>query len=210
MANILLTGPPGCGKTTVLRRLVGLLPAGTVAGFLTEEIREGRARTGFLARVIGGPAVVLAEARPGGSHRVGRYRVDTRAFEEHVLGSLAGALRDPAVRYLVVDEIGKMEFLAPAFAGFITAWLDDPRPLVASVVWRPHPEADRIKERPDVEIVTITGADRDLLPARLAARLLARGAGAPGGHRAQGPPGPEGRAPPGQAPENPRRKNTRR
>ncbi|MBC7104477.1 MAG: ATP-binding protein, partial [Firmicutes bacterium] len=52
MANILLTGPPGCGKTTVLRRLVGLLPAGTVAGFLTEEIREGRARTGFLARVI--------------------------------------------------------------------------------------------------------------------------------------------------------------
>lgn len=171
MANILLTGPPGCGKTTVLRRLVELLPAGTVAGFLTEEIRAGRARTGFLARTIGGPPVVLAEARPGGRHRVGRYRVNAQAFERHILEPLADALSDPGIRYLVVDEIGRMEFLAPAFAGFIAAWLEDPRPLVASIVWRPHPPADEIKKRPDVEIVTLTEADRDLLPARLAARL---------------------------------------
>ena len=39
MKNILLTGRPGCGKTTLIKRVVEelALPAG---GFYTEEIRQ--------------------------------------------------------------------------------------------------------------------------------------------------------------------------
>lgn len=39
--NMLITGPPGSGKTTVICRLLELLPLGAVAGFYTEEIRDG-------------------------------------------------------------------------------------------------------------------------------------------------------------------------
>ncbi|MCL6508666.1 MAG: AAA family ATPase, partial [Bryobacteraceae bacterium] len=47
--NFLLTGPPGCGKTTVLRRVVELLGDLRLAGFYTEEIRERGRRVGFRA-----------------------------------------------------------------------------------------------------------------------------------------------------------------
>jgi nucleoside-triphosphatase THEP1 len=37
---ILLSSPPGCGKTTVIRRLVERLADLRLAGFYTQQIRE--------------------------------------------------------------------------------------------------------------------------------------------------------------------------
>lgn len=169
--NILITGPPGSGKTTVVRRLLELLPPGAAAGFCTEEIREGGKRTGFAAHDLGGSRIVLARASGARRRRVGRYAVEIAAFEEVVLRPLAAALKDPSRRFLVIDEIGKMELLAPSFAELILACLEDPRPLVATVMLVPHPFAGRVKARPDAEVIALTAANRDRLPAELAKRI---------------------------------------
>ena len=42
--NVVLTGPPGCGKTTAVLRLVERLPGLRLAGFYTQELREGGIR----------------------------------------------------------------------------------------------------------------------------------------------------------------------
>ena len=51
--KLLLIGPPGCGKTTVLRRVVERLSGLRLAGFYTREIRQRGQRAGFEAVGLG-------------------------------------------------------------------------------------------------------------------------------------------------------------
>jgi len=45
--NVLLTGPPRCGKTTVIERFLLAIPGHSAAGFVTRELREGGDRVSF-------------------------------------------------------------------------------------------------------------------------------------------------------------------
>src|SRR5262245_9707116 len=55
--KVLLTGAPGSGKTTLVREVVRELDPSRVAGFTTEEIREGGERLGFRVRLLHEEAV---------------------------------------------------------------------------------------------------------------------------------------------------------
>ena len=57
--NILFTGLPGCGKTTVISRIVDRLAQLRLTGFYTREIRERGDRRGFEAVGLHGSSVVL-------------------------------------------------------------------------------------------------------------------------------------------------------
>lgn len=61
--NLLLTGSPGCGKTTVLERVAAHLGDLRLAGFLTLELREHGQRVGFEAVGLGGHRAILAHVR---------------------------------------------------------------------------------------------------------------------------------------------------
>jgi nucleoside-triphosphatase THEP1 len=50
-AFLLLTGVPGIGKTTIIRRIADRLKNRRIGGFYTEEIREDGDRRGF--RLVG-------------------------------------------------------------------------------------------------------------------------------------------------------------
>src|SRR4051794_14770081 len=83
--NLLLRGPPGCGKTTCVRRLAERLGDLRLAGFYTAEIREGGNRVGFEAvRLSTGRHAVLAHVRSKSRHRVGRYGVEPAALAQLV------------------------------------------------------------------------------------------------------------------------------
>jgi energy-coupling factor transporter ATP-binding protein EcfA2 len=72
--NILVTGSPGCGKSTLIERVVRYLDH-PVAGFFTREIREGGRRVGFAVATMDGREGVLAHQNIKGAYRVGRYGV---------------------------------------------------------------------------------------------------------------------------------------
>lgn len=168
--RILLEGRPGVGKTTVARRLVAALKtAGVpVTGFTTEEMREGGRRIGFAIESVPGARETLAHIDLPGPPRVGRYGVDLAAFERIALPSLG-----PPGDVVVIDELGKMELSSSAFREAVAALLEREVPLVATVHLHRDLFTDRLKRRPDVDVVRVTERTRDELTDRLFVRLLA-------------------------------------
>ncbi|NPV59706.1 MAG: NTPase [Actinobacteria bacterium] len=159
--NILVTGKPGCGKTTLVLRVVeGLTEVGFKAGgFVTEEMRRGRSRIGFRVRDLAGGSEVLAHVERGGLPRVGRYGVDTEAFERVALRSLRTDERD--VDLLVVDEIGRMELLSPSFRAFLPSLFDSPLPLLATVHAGGDPFTRGLMAREDVSVLRLSASNRE-------------------------------------------------
>ena len=83
--RILLTGPPGCGKTTVAGKVADILRNGA-SGFYTEEIRDAKKRRiGFRVVTLDGKRGELADKFSVHGPRVGSYRVNVESFERVAL-----------------------------------------------------------------------------------------------------------------------------
>ncbi|MFC5835659.1 nucleoside-triphosphatase [Nonomuraea insulae] len=167
--RILLTAPPRTGKTTVVRRLAGLLREADVpvCGFLTDELREHGRRAGFAVADLDGRKAVMAHLSWVSGPKIGRYGVNVPAFERIALPAMQRAL-DAKGAVALIDEIGPMELLSPAFLPRCLALFTAGIPVVATIHQRSHPA---LKAHIDAELITVTPQNRDDLPRSLS-RLL--------------------------------------
>ncbi len=157
---ILLTGKPGSGKTTLIRRVLECLST-PVGGFYTQEIREGSTRMGFEIVTLDGRRATMAHVDIGG--------VDVGAIDELAVGAVRAAL---ARRELVViDEIGPMEILSARFRQVVRQALESESPVLGSIVQRSMPFTDPIKATPGVRVLEVTPHNRDALLPRILAML---------------------------------------
>ena len=168
--KILLEGRPGSGKTTVARKIAGLLQdAGiSLCGFVTDELRRRGERIGFAVETFGGDRATLAHVDLPGPPRVSRYGVDLGAFEALALPELAAA---DAGSVLLVDEIGKMELASDAFRARIAELFERRLRIVATIQVARDPLTDRLKRRRDVDVIRVTARERDALPKIVAGRF---------------------------------------
>jgi nucleoside-triphosphatase len=167
-ARLLIEARPGAGKTTAISRLAERLRDDGVAlsGFLTREMRSHGRRVGFEIETFAGDRGLLAHVDLPGPPRVGRYGVDLEEFERLALRSL-----EAPASVVLIDELGKMELASEPFREAVRNLFDGPLPIVATVHTFRHPFTDALKRRRDVSVVKLTAANRDALPAELAARL---------------------------------------
>lgn len=164
----LITGRPGVGKTSLLLSLLETLP-GIKGGFYTREIRTGKERVGFQVTDLGGQQGVLAHVEHPGPPRVGRYGVDLTTFEAIGVQALTRALHEADL--IVIDEIGKMELYSSRFQTVLFEVLEGSRPLLATIMAKPHPVADRIKAHPQARLQRLTPANRNEVARAITADL---------------------------------------
>jgi nucleoside-triphosphatase len=105
----------------------------------------------------------LARVDRPGPPRVGKYGVDLDVMERLA----ARLVPDRRVDAWLIDEIGKMECLSPAFMDAVLALLEGLTPVVATIAQRGAGFIAEVKGRADAELWTVTRATRDELPAAI-------------------------------------------
>jgi nucleoside-triphosphatase len=158
--NILITGPPGIGKTTIMKKLAQMLKDSGPAGFYTAEIREEGARHGFELVGLNGRKGILSHVDIKGPYHVGRYGVDIRGFEIF-LDALA--LTDPNITLVMIDEIGKMECLSQLFKTVVGTVLDAEKTVIATITLKGPGFIAEVKGREDVILFKMTLENRNSL-----------------------------------------------
>ncbi len=153
MKNILLTGPPGCGKTTVIKEALKRLKGLKAGGFHTSEIRKHRERKGFKITSLDGREAILAHVDFKGPHRVSKYVVSLENLEKIGLKAIEDAIQKANI--IVIDEIGKMELFSEKIRKAILDALDSPKKVLGTIMTASNPFADQIKKRKDVKVIKV-------------------------------------------------------
>ena len=169
--NILLTGPPGVGKTTLIRRVIDRLDT-DAGGFYTTEMRDtvSDRRIGFRIHTLEGRTAILASVDIEGQPRISKYGVDIAAVDEVAVSSVRSAIRNTGL--VVIDEIGPMELLSDAFRDAVREALDSDVPVLGTIVQRSRPFTDQIKTRADVILIEVSYENRDELEAEIRAQIV--------------------------------------
>lgn len=163
--NLLLTGNPGVGKSTVIKKVVSELKGQDLKGFYTEEIREGGTRKGFNIITLDGKKGILAHCRLKSPCRVGKYGVSITDLETTAVPAIQPPGGSDSI--IVIDEIGKMECYSKTFVEALYYALDSGSRILGVIKKKGNSLVNAIKQREDVELVEVTLKNRDELPGQI-------------------------------------------
>lgn len=166
--RVLITGKPGIGKTTVIKKVINGIPDRT-CGFYTEDYRDiSGKRKGFRIFTTDGLSHILAEKGFRSKFKVGSYGIDVEGFEKIVIPLLERCM-ERREKILVIDEIGKMELFSKRFADLIKSiFRDEKRDIIATVPIKDvHPVVRWIKNLPDTVVISLNSSNRDEVPDRI-------------------------------------------
>ena len=155
--NILVTGPPRSGKSTLIEKVVRRISR-PATGFFTQELRDKGRRVGFSIATLEGKTGVLAHQDLRSTFRVGKYGVNLEDLDQIAVPSMLPSTLNQIV---VVDEIGKMECFSRLFKETLIKVLSSDNLVIGSVAIKGDRFIQSIKKRDDVSLVSITEQTRD-------------------------------------------------
>lgn len=162
--HILLTGKPGVGKTSVIKKILPLVGM-DAGGFFTEEIRVMERRMGFRIVTLDGTDGILAHIECNSNYKVGKYRVDLDSFEKVAIPALENAIKNKSI--VVIDEIGTMELFSMRFKELVSKILNSEKTLLCTIKENGDAFTEDIKKRKDVTLVTVNYENRETLPEKV-------------------------------------------
>ena len=162
---ILITGPSGIGKTSILRRTVTELKNRKydVGGMVCREVREAGVRVGFeIIDLSTGSRGWLAHVNQPTGPRIGKYLVNLTDLDVIGVGAILDGLQNADM--LAVDEIGPMELLSTSFSNALVKAVESRKPLLGTIHYGlRNPIVNSIKQREDTEILEVTYMNRENL-----------------------------------------------
>jgi nucleoside-triphosphatase len=172
---LLLTGPPGVGKTTVLAKTVVALNSKgyNIGGMISREIRQGRIRIGFeILDLTTSKRGWLAHVDQKYGPQVGKYHVNLADLKKVGAQAIIEAVETCDV--IAIDEIGPMELLSERFREAARKSLDSRKLVIAVVHWKTQDElTGAAKNRQDAETINVTPENREKLSEIIVEKAIA-------------------------------------
>jgi nucleoside-triphosphatase len=165
--NILFTGVPGIGKSTIIEKIVQRINR-SKTGFYTREMRVSGRRVGFSITTLDGERGTLAHIDIPGHMRVGRYGVNLPDIDLIAVPSMVPENDNTVV---VVDEIGKMECFSELFRQTLIKVMDSTNTIVGSISLKGDAFISAVKKRPDTLLISVNKKNRDDLVEEFFARV---------------------------------------
>ena len=154
--NILITGMPRSGKSTLLKKLITNFDQ--KVGFVTNEVRKDGERIGFELENHKGEKSMLANVDFKTNFKVSRYFVDINNLGEIIPSVDQFDDHD----FLFLDEIGQMELFSEKFKVLVKKYLDSPNTCIATLSKIYSDEfTETIKKRNDIFLIEITEENRE-------------------------------------------------
>ena len=152
--NILITGNPGVGKTTLIQNIVSKFNI-SAGGFYTSEVRdeEGK-RWGFKITSLDGNESIMASVEIVSKYRISRYGIDVASIDRVGVTAIKEAIKHND--FIVIDEIGRMELFSKKFQEVTMEALDSPKIVFGTITAKDITFTKKIKERQDTKIITLT------------------------------------------------------
>jgi nucleoside-triphosphatase THEP1 len=129
--NIFVTGNPRSGKSTLIQRLLDEISDKKISGFITPEIRVDDARQGFKIIDLGSKEEeILASLNIKNGPSVSRYKVNVEGIDAIMDKFLENY---ESSEYVIIDEIGMMEFYSKKFRETVRMVLSSDKKVVATL-----------------------------------------------------------------------------
>lgn len=156
----LITGKPGIGKTSLIKKLALSFNLKDICGFYTEEIREKNKRVGFKIITFHKGEGILAHINLLSQYKVSKYYVDIQNFEKLIIPELNLVNKK---KIILIDEIGKMELFSKNFREKIIEIFKLDKIIIATIPISKIKFIENLKSLPKVKIYEITLENRNQL-----------------------------------------------
>lgn len=157
--HILLTGYPGIGKSTIIKKVINALSC-PKNGIYAEEVCLNGERVGFLVSTLDGEKAYLAHQNMQSEYQIGSYGVNIETINSLIIPAITP--KDSCV--IVIDEIGLMQCCSPIFLPAVAQALDSGKTIFGTISLQNTQPLLEIKNREDVQIIEVTAENRDFLP----------------------------------------------
>src|SRR3989338_883620 len=156
--NIIITGLPRSGKSTLLKKIIHTIPHKN--GFVTSEIKPGSERIGFEIEMTNGNKALLAHKYDTPSKlRVSTYNVsidELEMFSDELMN------RWGSEDVLYLDEIGQMQLFSKKFQRLVLNYLDSPQTTIMTLTNAFTSDfTEQIRKRDDIILVELHEGNRN-------------------------------------------------